>query len=207
MAVQEDSKEITRQPLTLAEVRLTSRELLAYRTWKEMAQPRLSPDTQARFFALFLKGESIEEICRLNRGFSLGQVCFARVEGEWDEKRDMYLQDLLTSTRAIVQQTALESIRFVADVMAAAHKKHGEAARRYIQTGDEADLKGFAIDDLRAYKTAVETLQKLTGQENKVQSEVTHHHRVEAQIAPAHRPLNSKEASNIVKLAANKVKK
>ncbi len=189
-------------PLSPQEMRLSARELLAYRSWSAMAQPKLSPDNQARFFALFLKGETVEEIVRLNRGYSLGQVTQARVDGDWDARRDSYLQDLLENTRSIVQQTALESIKFVADIMAAAHKKHGEAARKYIQTGDEAALTGFAIEGLKEYKTAVETLQKLTGQDAKTQ--VKHEHTIVDAVAPEHRPLSAEEASKIIRLKVAK---
>jgi len=199
----ETEKDLDLPDLTVQELCLSARELHAYRAWKGMAQPKLSPDNQARFFALFLKGESVEEIVRLNRGYSLGQIVQARVDGDWDARRDAYLQDLLNNTRSIVQQTALESIKFVADVMAAAHKKHGEAARRYIQSGDEKELTGFAIEGLREYKTAVETLQKLTGQEGKTRVEHSGVVTVDA-VAPVHRPLTAGEASNIIRLKVGK---
>lgn len=191
-------------PVEQAELRLTERELKAYRAWKGMGQPRLSPDTQAKFFALFLKGESLEDIVRINRGFSIGQLAQARVEGLWDEKRDEYLKDLFDSARAIVKQSTIESMRFLIDQLGAVHKKYGEAARKYIQNGDDTEFKNFGIDNIRNYKTAVEALQKLTGADKKV---VEHHHEhnhqdASAPVAPAHRPLTRGEASNVIRLAS-----
>ena len=189
--------------LTVQETHLSARELQAYRTWRQMGQPKLSPDNQAKFFSLFLKGETIEEIVRLNRGYSLGQIVEARVDGDWDARRERYLQDLLDNTRSLVQQTALESIRFVADQLAVAHKRHGEAARRYIQTGDETHLTGFTVESLKDYKSAVETFQKLTGQDNKQQVQHSGHVTVDS-VAAEHRPLTPAEAANIIKLRVGK---
>lgn len=195
--------ELPEENLTPAEAALTSRELSAYRAWKGLNQPRISPDTQAKFFALFLKGETCEEIVRLNKGFSIGQVCQARVEREWDRQRDEYLQGLFDNTRAVLQQATLESVRFIADQLAAVHKKWGEAARRYVQSGDDADFKGFGIDSIRSYKTAVEALQKITGADKKA---VEHHHEHHdaAPVARADRPMKTDEASNVIKFAAAK---
>lgn len=194
--------EISKDQLIAAEAKLSSRELGAYRAYVGLGQPRLSPDTQARFFALYLKGETLEEIVRLNRGFSLGQLAQARIEGDWDVRRDEYLQELFAGARSVVQQATMESIRFIADQLSAVHKRFGEAARRYIQTGDDKDYKAFGIDDIRSYKTAVEALQKITGQDKKV---VEHHHdRHEGPVVDVNRPLKPEEAANVVRLAAIK---
>lgn len=202
MELQEAKPQLT--PVEQAEARLTERERTAYRTWKGLGQPRISPDTQAKFFALYLRGESLEDIVRLNRGFSLGQLAQACVEGLWAEKRDEYLKDLFDSARAIVQQGAVESIRFLVDQLGAVHKKYGEAARKYIQTGDESDFKNFGIDNIRNYKTAVEALQKVTGADKKVEHSHQHMHQGsdEAPITRADKPLDKKDAANVIKLAA-----
>ena len=184
------------------ESRLSERESIAYGAWKRIAatQPKLSPDTQARFFALFLQGATCQDIVSLNKGYSLGQIVQVRMEGDWDKRRDDYLEDLLNNARGLVQQTAMESIRFVADQLAAVHKRWGESAKRYVQDGDESKFKDFGIDGIRDYKTAIEVLQKLTGQENKPQ-EV--HHSGEIAVAPVRRPLTSKEAAGIVRAAVS----
>lgn len=194
--------------LTPAEACLQPRELAAYRAWAGLKQPRLSPDNQVRLYALFLKGESCDDIVRLNRGYSLGQICQARVENEWDKRRDEYLQDLFAGVRSILQQSTMESVRFISDQLAAVHKKFGESARRYVQSGDDKDFNTFGIDDIRSYKNAVETLQKITGQEKKPEK-VEHNHRHEVvPVAPVHRAMNSAEASQIIKsVVATKVEK
>lgn len=202
MELPPEEKELVPAPPS-PESRLSEREGAAYRAWTRLSQPKLSPDTQAKFFALFLQGSTCEEITRLNRGFSLGQLVEARVEGEWDRRRDEYLEDLLGNVRGLVQQSHLEAVRFMVDQLAAVHKKWGDAARKYIQSGDEKDLKDFGIDGVKAYKTAVEVLQKLTGAENKPQ-EIRHYHTGEVAVASARRPLTSKEAAAIVSGALKK---
>lgn len=192
-------------PQEQAEAGLSDRERAAYKSWKALGQPRLSPDTQAKFFALYLKGETLEDIVRLNRGFSIGQMAQACVEGLWAEKRDEYLKDLFASARAIVQQSAVEQIRFIIDQLGAVHKAYGTAARKYIQTGDDADFKNFGIDNIRNYKTAIEALQKVTGADKTVEHKHQHTHQdATAPIARADKPLDKNEASNVIRLAAAK---
>lgn len=204
------SDEIAEVPkLTEAELALTPREYRAYRAQLSLGQLRLSPDTQAKFFALFIQGASVDDIVRLNKGFTLGQICQARVEGDWDLKRQEYIQELMISVKGIVQQSTLESIRFIVDQLAVANKKHGDAARKFLQDGDESRLKGFEIDSLKDYQRGIEILQALTGQGNQPQTlEVTH--RVDQGPMPItiDRPLSPGEASAIIRLAAeNKEKK
>jgi hypothetical protein len=191
--------------LPTPESRLSEREASALRVWSRISatQPKLSPDTQARFYALFLQGSSFEDIARLNRGFSVGQIIECACNGNWFQQKDDYLEDLLKNVRGIVQQTAVESISFIATQLSAVHKKFGDSAKRYIQTGDESELRGFGIDGIKEYKVAIEALQKLTGQEGKTTQDVTVHH-VEASPSTERRALSAIDAASIVKKALGK---
>ena len=190
--------------LTEAERRLSPRELNAMRFLERTKQPQLSPDTQARFFAAYLSGSTCEDIVRVNPGFSLGQIVRARVDGSWDSKREDYLQDLLANARTLVQQTAMESVKFISQTLAATHKRYGEAAQRYIQSGNTNDLQGgFGIDDIKSYKVAIETLQKLIGADQK--SSVEHNVHIDSTpVAAVNKPLTASAAAAIVKSAAAK---
>lgn len=146
--------------------RLTARERYAYEYWCRSEQPGVAPAFGASMFALFLNGKSCEEIHRLNPGLTLGQVVSARVQGEWDRRRDEYAQDLLDRAAERLEQSTLASADFLQDMLAVARKKHGDALKRYLQDGNEAHLKDtMTVDSIDAFKKVVEALQKLTGQE------------------------------------------
>lgn len=141
---------------------LTPKERASY--WTAIKNNPLSPARQAQLFELFLNGNSTETIANLNK-MPLGEVVRARIDFDWDQKKDEHVAYLLSSVRDRVRQIQLESITFSADLLAAAHKLHGERIRKFIQTGDEAELGDLKITNLKAYKDAVELLLKLTGQD------------------------------------------
>lgn len=193
---------------TKPEDRLTPRELAAYRFWAKSGQPRLAPTLQAQLFDLFLQGKTVEEILKVNKGLTLAQVTTARVEGEWDLRRDEYLHDLMVNTRSVLQQSTLEAVNFMTDILAVVHKKYGQAARLYLQTGDEKHLKGFDIGSIGQYKAVVEVLQKLSGvdqqpkrTEEKVSGEIVHRHQVEQPIVDVRGPMKSTDAHQALQAA------
>ena len=163
--------------LTDAERRLTPRELGAYQFTIRHRMAKLSPDLQARLFALFIQGTDCVEIARLNPGITLGQIVEARVEGHWDEKRQEHLESLLGETRTRLQQITMESVEFLTNQIAAAHRLHGDKIKRYLQTGNPDDLGAFSIHGFKAYREAIELLKTLSGQDaKKVSGEIKHIH-------------------------------
>lgn len=107
----------------------------------------------------------MEEIRRLNPSLQLGEIVAAAIEGDWHRRRDEHLDDLLTQTALRVQQVTLETADFVCDLLSVANREHGDKLRRFLQSGNEAELGDFRITSLPALKMAIETLQKLTGQD------------------------------------------
>lgn len=181
---------------------LDDREISAFRRWQNSNQPALAPDTQAKLFALYLNGKTTEDIRRLNPQFSLGQIVHARVNGNWDELRQRHVEELLLGVKSRVQQITLESVNFVADLLAAANKVHGDKISRYLQTGNEKELGDLQISSLQGYKQAVELLQKLTGQDKqqKVGGEITIMHKADESMASVGKAPSSEEAADILKL-------
>lgn len=165
---------------------LTDREIAAYK-WtlnevKKTPERRLSPQKGAELFALYLQGISCFELARLNKGISLGQIVYARVEQEWDRQRTIHINTLMAEVRTRVQQTHLEGVDFIATQLAVAHKLYGDKLKEYLQTGDESKLGGFSIHSFRTYKEAVEIMKLLTASEverRDVTGDITHHHVVE----------------------------
>ena len=122
---------------------------------------------QQGLFCLYLNGKPLSEIAQLNSDHcNFGQVVHAAVEGDWFGHRKAYLNELLGNVRTRVQQVAAEGANFIADSLSAAHKEHGLALKRYLQTGDRKELGDFAIQNAAQYSNAITMLLKLTGAEN-----------------------------------------
>ena len=138
----------------------------------------LNTENHTSLFELFLNGRSLSEIRQANPKFSLGQIVDAAVTYDWYTKKQEYLEILLQNAKSRLQQISCESVRFLADQMAVAHKIQGEKLQKYLQSGNEDDLGDFGIKNLRQYKEAAELLVKVTGQDKistvNVQGEVKH---------------------------------
>lgn len=143
--------------------RLTLRERAAYNSHLKDKDPPLGASTQGRLFELFLNGMSLEEIQRTTKDYRLGAIVRAFIEGDWETRRVEYVKQLLATIASRVAQVQSESVRFIADLLAVAHKQHGEKLRKYIQSGDEKDLGGFSIQSITVYRQVAETLIKITG--------------------------------------------
>lgn len=186
---------------------LSLEESKAYERWQNSNEPTIAPSTQAKFFELFLAGKECQEIQRLNPTFSLGMIIQARLMGRWDERREQHLTSLLDGVRERVQQVTLESVNFIADMLSAANKLHGDKLKRFIQSGDEKDLDGLAVNSLKTYKETVELLMKMTGQGEVKKGEVKHLHMTVDAIPRAARPMTPKEASEHLRVLEEKNKK
>jgi hypothetical protein len=172
--------------IVLADEWLTEKEKLALKTFKERFQKggletyELAAKPAVEMFSLFLNGSSLSEIADLNYQFGLGTIVNSAVEGKWNQKRQDYLEELYDRAKDRMFQTAAEGANFIATLLSAAHKEHGDKIKKYLQTEDPALLAetDFRIKSMRGYKEAVEVLMKLTGQDRtkqiQVSGDVTH---------------------------------
>ena len=185
---------------------LNDRELSAYHYWQSTQDPPIAPSTQAKMFELFLQGKELEEIRRLNPGFSLGAIAAARLQGGWDQQRDQHLQDLLGKVRGRVQQSFLETVDLFCDLLAAKNKVHRDKVLKFIQSGDERELADLNLGGMKGYKDIIEGLAKLTGQDQnrKVSGSVT----LQVETPRANQPMAPADAAAIISalLASNKKK-
>lgn len=126
----------------------------------------LSPDTAAKLFELFLNGSDINEIHRLNKNFPYEAILWARIKYDWDKLKDEYAFNLTNQVAQKVIKASLETTSLLTDMLAVAHKKHGDKLKKFLQTGDESDLgDALSIDTIHGLLKAVEGLQKVTGQD------------------------------------------
>lgn len=180
---------------------LTEIEKKAYEDYAKSGRPPLSFKTSLELYQLFLTGMSCEEIAKLNPGFNLGMIVRARVEHLWDQRRDTHINELYENASTQLRQTAMESVKFLGVVLAAAHKLHGEKMARYIQTGDEKELGSLNIGSFKQYKEVVETLMKISGGDQK--KVIQHTGEVKTVVDVSKAPLDPKVAAKTLKAIAD----
>lgn len=138
----------------------------------------LAQSLQDQLFALYLNGKSLSEIRALNPHLMFGQIVDAAVTGCWHQLRQDYLNEIQTRANVRLRQIASEAVEHLADQMAVAHKLQGDALKKYLQTGNPADLGGFGITSIKQYKDVAELLITMTGQKQKstltVKGEINH---------------------------------
>lgn len=161
--------------------KLTNKERAAYEEYIKRGNTSISPNTQAQFLALFLRGKTCEEIQSINSGFPLGAIVKCRMEGDWDRRLDEYREQLFSGVRERLSQIELESVNFLTDMLAAAHKQQGDRIKKYLQTGNEDDLGEMRISSIGAYSKVLEMLIKTTGQDR--QQTIQHNHNIAAPAA------------------------
>jgi len=181
---------------------LTDKEVRELRFHVKTNQPKLGKKRAEQLQQLFNRGYACQEIVKANDGVSLAQVVRARIEFDWDEQRKDYLWNLMREAKTTIQQTQYESIRFITDGIAVHNKLYGEKFRKYLQTGNEADLGG-AFFSGKQYREMLEMLLKLTGQDKQVH---LHQHQGEVAIKPAtpttvpvDRPIEAGESRGVLK--------
>jgi hypothetical protein len=130
---------------------------------KDALNTPIAPDVREQLFQLYLNGKSLSEIRNLNSGFSMGQVVDAAVTGDWNVLRQEYLVTVQERAQGRLRQIACESVDFIADHIAATHKFQGDKIRKYLQTGKVEDLDGINLGSLQQYKSLIDMLVKITG--------------------------------------------
>jgi hypothetical protein len=136
----------------------------------------LAPDTASKFFELYLGGVEPEEIHRLNKAFPYEAIIWSALKFDWQTKRDEYIATLQDTVRDKVIKAQLETTGLLADMLTAANKHHGDKIKRYIMTGEAADLDGaLNIDSITNLLKIVNGMRDITGQSNtqKIKTENT----------------------------------
>jgi hypothetical protein len=185
--------------LAVAE-RLSPKERAAYEVYLANGNRNISPVTQAQFLALFLRGKSCDEICALNPSWPLGAIVKCRIEGDWDQRLADYREQLFTGVREKLQQIELESINFLTDMLAVAHKQQGDKLKRYLQTGNEDDLGEMKISSIAGYSKVLETVIKVTGQDR--EQTVTHQHSIKTDAVADYSALASASSDQAAEVLA-----
>jgi hypothetical protein len=122
--------------------------------------------------ALYLEGYSCQDIARQNHPLTEVDVLFCRKKYNWDDQKERYLADLAARTRERLLKHKLEAIEFITNQLAVVHKSENEKMLKYMQTGKEEDKPETFITGSTSYKTLIEILQKITGEERTTKQEI-----------------------------------
>lgn len=202
----------TSELLSYAPAILSPDEVSIVKEYLEKGGLQLSPNTASRFFQLFLNGDDCKEIHRLNSNFPYESILIARVKYRWDEKREEYIYNLTDAVRSKVLKAQLETTDLMTSLLNAANKKHGDKIKKYLQSGDEEDLKGaFNIETIHSLMKITESLMKVTGQdrqfkvtnENKNTLDVNLNQKGSVSSQSSNVELTPEEAANILKVIAD----
>ena len=154
-----------REKLTAKE----KRELAKWEKSKDYAP--LSLEISLGLYELFLNGHSFEEIVRVSnlqgRSFTVGMVADAALRYDWFTKREDHQQTLYNGIVAKTRGIQAESVSFIGDMLAAAHKLHGDKLKEFLVTGDPnllAGRTGVLISSLKEYRDVIALLMTVTGQ-------------------------------------------
>lgn len=150
--------------------KLPENEQAALRYWKQARQTEISVDTSNEMYELYINGKNVDEIRRLNKGFSLGQIVHAKVRDAWDARKEEHRQSLQTEVAPRVMDAQLEAADFLGDMLAASVRLYSEPIKRFLQDGNKAHLKGTPLENgltLKQLRDTIDTLRTVTGQDKK----------------------------------------
>ena len=133
-----------------------------------------------------------------------------RVKYKWDQEKDDYIIKLQTTIKDKVLKAQLETTSLVTDLLAAANKKHSAKIKKYLQTGNEADMEGaLNVDTLQGLMKLSENLLKITGQDRQTKSTIENRNIMELNVKTADgtNTLSSEDAAKILNLLAESKRK
>jgi hypothetical protein len=162
----------TPAPLTTEEKAtkvLTATELSTWKAAEEKGYLPLAPSLSGQFFNLFMEGYSCADIAKRNHPFKESDVLNVRVKYNWDQEREDYAFQLQSAIKEKLIKTKLEGVQHLTNMLSAYHAEASEEIVRYLQTRKEEDKPDHWIRGPGNYKAVIELIEKLTGQDQKVQ--------------------------------------
>ena len=170
----------------------TTREVTLLRQAELDGSKAISVSLGVQFFRLFLEGFSCLEIAKNNPGFTESDILICRKKYKWDEEKDQHIFDLNKRVMEKLAKSTLESLIFLTNTLTVHHKALEAQQAKYIQTGNEADLpKDWQLTPT-GYKSILESIQKVTGQDRistqKITTDTTVRVEDARDVSPALRP-------------------
>jgi hypothetical protein len=162
------SKSVPVELDTAAKTKLTPQEYEIMTSHIKSGGFPLSISTAMAFFELYLNGYNVQEIHRLNSAFPVGAIYWAKVQHDWDAKKDTILNEMVQTVREKVLKAQLETTGLMSDILIATNKRYRDRIKKYLQTGDEKMFdESLNINSIQSLLKLSEGLLRLTGQDNK----------------------------------------
>lgn len=136
-----------------------------------------------QLYNLFIEGYSCKEIAALNPGLSEKDIIYYRFRNAWDRQREEYSLKLKGQIHEKMIKQKLESVEFLTNMLAVYHKDQRAKMLRYLQTGKEEDRPETWITGSTSYKSIVEVLQKITGEDRVTRQEIKTESKSEVKIS------------------------
>lgn len=144
--------------------------LLSRDDWRDLQKHKaegqlpLSPSTVASFFELYLNGSDVHEIAKLNPSFPKPAINLARIKYNWDIEKERAINELQSQIYTKVIKAQSEIVDLLTTMTTVVHKKNSYKYKKYLQTGNEKELKGaIDIGGVNTLLRIIEGLQKVTG--------------------------------------------
>lgn len=158
----------------LASLGWSRKEIEALKQGLEDGVRPIAPSLADQMYSLFQAGYSAQEIADRNPPFELKDILYLRWKRQWDTRLLEHFSDLMKRVRQKNALVKMESVDYLLNYLSVTHKKYGEQMIRYLQTGREEDLP--EMPSLKIYKEIIEILQKITGEDRKIQIQGDIHH-------------------------------
>ena len=146
---------------------LNPKELEAYRFFVKENQMQVAEEQADHLFELYCNGSSCDEIRKIVKAYSFGQIVACRVMGDWDKRKLDKQLAIKTVVPGQADVTLLESQEFLGDLIIATSRKFSRQLKGFIATHDERLLEGLPIPKtIKDYQILLDTFMKASGQDD-----------------------------------------
>jgi hypothetical protein len=120
------------------------------------------PDVEAlKLYEMYMIGCSFSEIQQQFPQYPLGQIIMTAAIRGWAYDREMMMTTLKDRVHAKVIKSVLEQVDFLTSVLSVANVEFMTEMQRYLSDPSNAPRPKIAINNMKEYKEAVETLSKI----------------------------------------------
>lgn len=137
--------------LDLVQKGLTETEAAQLNKWIAEGKPGLHKHRAESLGAIFCLGYSCQEIQRWFPEYPIEILLHARVTYDWDGARSKYRAVVHNETLAAAVSVRMESLRFLADVVAATHLKWRRELLSFMANPDKSPVPSFLPDTTGKY--------------------------------------------------------
>src|ERR1700677_701043 len=167
----------------------------------------VSATLQGEMLNLYLEGYTCDKIAKLNKGYSEIDILMCRYKYNWDRAKNDYADNLQQQILQKLKKVQFESLEFLTNMLSVLHKDERQKMLTYLQTGKSEDKPEIWLSSISTYKSLIETIQKLTGEDKVHKHEIKSDIRIIASKEVSEQMPKEVQSSLLKQLLATKVKK